>query len=153
MKSIAWKYGLFMAAGFIGLFLIMYFLNLAQHYNLRVLNSIILLGLLYGSIQAYRYYDPEKVGNYVSGVAMGMYSSLLGIIPFVVFLLLFLSLEQNLLLQIQDAMPIGGYINAFTSTLYVFVEGIVVSLIGSYIIVRIVDDRMPQAEYPDPVED
>jgi len=148
MKSIAWKYGLWMAAGFTAFFLLMYSIGMADNYNLRILNSVIHLGLLYGAVNTYRKYLPEKVGNYVSGVAMGMYSSFIGVLMFAIFMGLFLAFEGNLLAHIKNTMPIGRYLTSFTTPMFVFVEGIAVSLIGSYIITRIVDDRMPQPEYP-----
>jgi hypothetical protein len=148
MKSIAWKYGLWMAAGFTGLFLLMYSAGVAHNYNLRILNSVIHIGLLYGAISAYREHTPDKVGNYVSGVAMGMYSSVIGVLIFTLFMGLFLGFEGNLMAHIKETMPVGRYLNSFTTPLFIFVEGIAVSLIGSYLVTRIVDDRMPQAEYP-----
>jgi len=148
MKSIAWKYGLWMAAGFTGFFLLMYSAGVAHNYSLRMLNSVIHLGLLYGAISTYREYKPGKVGNYVSGVAMGMYSSVIGVLIFTIFMGAFLALEGNLLAHIKETMPVGRYLTSLTTPIFIFVEGIAVSLIGSYLITRIVDDRMPQPEYP-----
>jgi hypothetical protein len=75
MKKIALKYGLFMFAGFAAFFLLMHLIGLSQNTYLRVFNGVIHLGLIYTAIKAYRNVYEESVENYVSGVAVGMYTS------------------------------------------------------------------------------
>ncbi len=148
MKRIAIWYGLIMFAGFALFFLLMDVVGLSDNYNLRIFNSLIHLGMIYLAVQSYRNLRPERVGNYISGVATGMYSSIIGVVGFSIFMLLYLTASPELMMQIKADFPIGKYLNPFTTTLFIFVEGIAVSLIGSYIITRVIDDRMPQLEYP-----
>ncbi len=139
MKKIAIKYGLFMLAGFTAFFLIMHLVGQSQNYNLRVFNGVIHIGLITMAIREYRKKHPETYSNYVSGVAMGIYASLIGVLGFTVFMVLYLSGDTEFMNYIKDSMPIGQYLNPITASLFILVEGVAVSLIGSYIVTRIID--------------
>lgn len=139
MRNIAFKYGLMMLVGFVALFLIMHEVGQAQNYNLRVLNGAIHLGLLVAAIREYRAKFPESYANYVSGVAVGMWSSVVGALSFAIFLFFYLIADEAFMAYIQNAVPIGQYLNPFTTSLFIVVEGIAVGLIGSYIATRVID--------------
>ena len=142
MKKIAIKYGLLMFAGFTAFFLIMHLLGQSQNYNLRIFNGVIHIGLITLAIREYRKTNPEGLSNYISGVAMGMYASLIGVLGFVIFMVLYLSGDTAFMAYIQASFPIGEYLNPITASLFILVEGVAVSLIGSYIVTRIVDMNM-----------
>lgn len=142
MKKIAIKYGALMFAGFTGFFLAMHLLGQSQNYNLRIFNGIIHIGLIALAIREYRKANPETLANYVSGVAMGMYASLIGVVGFVIFMVLYLIGDNEFLAYIQASVPIGEYITPITASLFILVEGVAVSLIGSYIVTRIIDMNM-----------
>lgn len=139
MKKIAIKYGLLLLASFIGLFLLMHEVIEIQNYNLRILNGFAHIGLLYLAIRRYRRENPDTVNNYVSGVIAGMYASIIAVLPFTIFVMFYLIGDTAFMTYIQQTIPIGKYFNPFTASLFVFTEGIAVSLIGSYIAVRIID--------------
>lgn len=80
MKKIAIKYGVLMLVGFIAFFLIMHVLGHSLNYNLRAFNGVIHIGLIALAIREYRKTHPESLSNYISGVAMGMYASLIGVL-------------------------------------------------------------------------
>lgn len=146
MKKIAIKYGLLMFLSFAGLFLIMHEVVQLKNYNLRVLNAFAHLGFIYAAIRTYRQENPESLNNYVSGVAMGMYASLIGVLPFVAFIVFYLIGDTDFMTHIQETMPIGQYLTPFTASLFVMIEGVAVSLIGSYLVTRVIDMRMVDAE-------
>ncbi len=146
MKKIAIKYGLFMLVGFIAFFLIMHVLGHSMNYNLRIFNGVIHIGLIALAIREYRQTHPESLSNYISGVAMGMYASVIGVLGFTIFMGFYLLGDEALLSHIQASIPIGDYITPFTASLFIVVEGIAVSLIGSYIVTRIIDMRMAKDE-------
>ena len=98
------------------------------------------------AIREYRKAHPEGLSNYLSGVAMGMYSSLIGVVGFVIFMVLYLSGDSELMAHIQANTPVGDYLNPITASLFILVEGVAVSLIGSYIVTRIVDMNMASDE-------
>lgn len=148
MNKIAIKYGVLLLISFIGLFLFMHEAVQIRNYNLRILNGFAHLGLLYFAIRRYRRENPDTVNNYVSGVVMGMYASVIGVLPFTLFLMFYLVGDTVFMTYIQESIPIGKYLNPFTSSLFVFTEGIAVSVIGSYILVRVIDMNLVNA-YPE----
>lgn len=139
MKKLALRFGLWMFLGFTTFFLIMHLLGLSNNYNLRVLNGLIHLGVVYFAIKTFRSKYPDTVSNYVSGTAMGMFASAVGVAGFTIFMTLFLSFSPDFLRELRETMPMGDYLTPITASLFIFVEGIVISLIGSYILTRVVD--------------
>ncbi len=144
MNKIAIKYGILLLISFVGLFLFMHEVVQMRNYNLRILNGFAHLGLLYFAIRRYRRENPDTINNYVSGVVMGMYASVIGVLPFTIFLMFYLIGDSTFMNYIQDTIPIGKYLNPFTTSLFVFTEGIAVSVIGSYIAVRVIDMNLEQ---------
>ncbi len=146
MKSIAIKYGIILFVCFAGLFLFMHEVAGTQNYNLRVLNAFFHLSFMYLAIRQYRREHPESANNYISGVAMGMITSFIGILPFTLMLMFYLIGDPEFMEHLQNSVPIGEYMTPLLASLIVFVEGIAVSLIGSYILTRIVDMRITRAK-------
>ncbi len=142
MRKIAIKYGLYMLGGFIAFFLLMYLIGLSGNTWLRIFNGFIHMGFVYLAIKEYREKFPDGINNYVSGVATGMFTSLYGVIGFSIFILLFLIYSPTFFNDVKNNIPIGQYITPITGTLFILAEGIVISLIGSYILTRIIDDRL-----------
>ncbi len=141
MKNLAIKYGFTMFGGFVALFLLAYLFGIAHHHELRFLNGAVHMTFLYLLIRAYRRACPETIDNYVAGVAIGMLASTIGVVAFTVFVFLFLELDPKLFGQLQAQSPQPENFTPFLASLYIAVEGLVVSLIGAYIITRVVDAR------------
>lgn len=143
MQKIAIKYGLIMFAGFTGLFLIAHLLGVSENFHLRILNGIIHISLLYFVIKDYRQTFPDSYNNYISGVAVGMYASLVGVTLFTIFMSVFFTfIDPALFDRLQAQLPLDKYFNEFTACLFIFVEGVVVSLVGSYIVTRVIDANL-----------
>jgi hypothetical protein len=145
MKRIAIKYGISMFIGFVALFLIMHEVAQVRNFNLRILNGFIHFGLIYMAISAYRNEVLEQSGTVVSGVAAGMYTSIVGVLPFTLFMMFYLIADEPFMNYIQASIPIGEYFNPLTASLFILVEGIAISLIGSYIADRLIDLRKAEA--------
>ncbi|MBK9016764.1 MAG: hypothetical protein IPM82_23290 [Saprospiraceae bacterium] len=141
MQNLAIKYGLVMFGSFIAFFLLAYLFGIAQYHEFRLLNGVIHMTILYLLIRAYRRAFPETLDNYVSGVAVGMVASTIGVLAFTVFVFLFLESAPTLLAQLRERSPMPELLTPFNAAVYISVEGIVVSLIGGYIITRVVDAR------------
>ena len=137
MTKTALKYGLILGSCLSAFFLIMHFFNLSQNYNLRMLNGVIHLSVIYLAIKAGLSEKIISGDNYVSAVFLGMFSSFVGVALFAFFQMVFLKLNPDFMTQIQESISIGEYLNPFTASLIILVEGVAVSLIGSYIIARI----------------
>lgn len=139
MKHIALRYGLWMFLGFTGFFLLMHLLNLSQNYYLRVFNGVIHAGFLWVALRTWIREHPEPSDDYTSGVVAGMFTSLVGVIPFTIFMVLFLAYNPAFLANIQSHSPIGQYFTPVTASLFILVEGIAMSLILSYVLVRLLE--------------
>jgi len=128
-----------MAAGFILYFLIMQSLGFGGNYYFRIFNAVIHLTLITWAIKAFKDEYPDKF-NYLSGVSAGILTSLIGVVPFALFMLIFLYITPDFMEGIRsEAENIGSYLTPFTASLIVLLEGIAVSVLASYVIMRIVD--------------
>jgi hypothetical protein len=139
MYTIAIKMGLGMLAGFICFFIPMTLLGLGDRSELRVFNGFIHIYFIYQAIKTYRQLYPQDKNNYILCAAQGIMASLIGIIGFTVFMILYLSfINPSLMDSIQAANPtLSAYLNPFSASLFILTEGVVVSLMGSYLITRI----------------
>lgn len=131
-----------MMLGFISFFLLMYVLGLAQNYWLRLFFIVIHLSVLALSIRNFRQKRESSIDNHISGVGAGMATSFIGVLGFCIFIFLFLTFESNLMAQINDQFGVDRGVNPLTASAFMFVEGISAGLIGSYILTRIIDNRL-----------
>ena len=144
MKRIVIRYGILMFLGFTGFFLVMHALNLSQHYHLRILNGVIHLTCITLAIRAYHKLDADDT-NYMSDVAVGVITSMIGVIPFALFQLIHLAINTEFMQYLRETVPyVGHYLTPFTASLTIFMEALAVSVIGSYIITRVIDASMPK---------
>ena len=134
------RYGFMMLGGFIAFFLLMHLLGLSTQFWLRIFNGVIHISCIYLAILAYQGIKESADYNYLAEVAMGMYTSLFGVVGFTLFMTLFMSFDHAFLKEVQAANPhISMYLTPFTASLFIFVEGITISLIGSYVIARMIE--------------
>ena len=139
MRTISIKMGLWMLAGFISFFLLMFVMGLGHRSELRVFNGVIHVYCLYRAIKAYYALHPENIANYMMGVGQGMGASIIGVGGFTVFMTIFLALNPTFMMVIRNSSPLGPYLHPFTASLFILTEGLVVSLIGSYILTRVLE--------------
>lgn len=142
MRAISIKMGLWMLMGFVGFFLLAYLLGFGDRSELRVFNGVIHIYCLYLALQSYQALHPESVSNYMSGVALSLMTSVIGVIGFTLFMTIFLNLDPELMDNIRQHSQLGTYMNPFTTSLYISAEGLIVSLVGAYILVRVMDMKV-----------
>lgn len=139
MKKLALRYGAYLFIGFTLLFLFSHLLGISENYHLRILNGIIHIGLLYAVIRKWRKIEPSTIDNHLSGTAMGVYAGVLGAAAFTAFMVVFLALSPGFMAHLQAATPVGQYLTPITAGAFILMEGVIVSLIGSYVVTRYVD--------------
>lgn len=132
-------YGLLLFVGFVAYFFVMKATDLYYNYNLRIFNIIIHFGLVYFAIRSYYNTHKDRKFNYLTGTLAGFKPSLVGVLLFGIFQLFYLGWDQAFLQHLQENTPIGEYITPFTAAFVLIIEGIGVSVIISYIAMRIVD--------------
>ncbi|MGB3800231.1 MAG: hypothetical protein WA952_10485 [Lewinella sp.] len=146
MKSIAIKFGLYFFGGLVAIFMMSYFLGLAGNYRLRVINGFLHLAVLYYGIKELRLRQPETHQNYVTGVVQGLYIGGVGTVLFAIFTTLFLIADSGLMAELQAATPLADALTPVTAGVFILMEGVAVSLIGSYMLTRYVDKRLEEKE-------
>ena len=138
MQKIALKYGLMLFACILGFFLIMKFIGQGQNFNFRVLNGLFHIVFVTLAIKEYKS-KFEKEFNYLSGSAAGIMTSMVAVIPFAVFIVVFLGIDTNLMTHLQENVPrVGGYLTPIACGISILMEGLAVTFILSYIITRVV---------------
>lgn len=140
MHAISIKMGLWMLAGFISFFLLMFATGLGYRPELHLFNGVIQLFCLYWAIRAYYVQNPENMVRYMAGVVQGVRASVIGIGGFTVFMTIFIAVNPEFLETLRQNSHIGEYLTPFTASLFILVEGLMISLIGSYILTRILLD-------------
>lgn len=140
MHVISIKMGLWMLAGFISFFLLMFAVGMGYRTELHLFNGVIQLFCLYWAIRAYYTQNPENRVRYMAGVAQGMWASAIGIGGFTIFMTIFIAMNPEFLDTLRQNSQMGEYLTPFTASLFILVEGLMVSLIGSYILTRILLD-------------
>jgi hypothetical protein len=138
MQNLAIRYGSMMFAGFTLFFLLMNAFGIASNTNLRIFNFVIHIAFIYLAIKSYRETHRDTFQNYAKGLVLGMYTSAIGVLGFTVFFSLYLSINPTLMLDFKQSLPLSKYLNPFTLSIFVLVEGTAVSLIASYILSRVV---------------
>jgi hypothetical protein len=128
-----------MFIGLTALFLVMHFLQLSQYFYLRTLNGIIHISILWFAIREFHLRYPEEAHNYTPGVVLGMFTSTVGILPFAIFMFIFLYFNPGFLAMLQTQLAWGDSLTPAMGSTVIVTEGIVVSLISSYLIVRILE--------------
>jgi len=138
MKLIALRVGGWMFIGFLCFFLAMHMLHWSQNYFLRYFNGVIHGAGLWIALREWIGEDPEnRHDEYPSGVALGMLTTLAAVVPFAVFMTIFLAYSPAFMADIQRQTPIGQYFNPVTASAFILMEGIAGGLIGSYVVMRI----------------
>lgn len=140
MHTISIKTGLWMLAGFISFFLLMYSIGLGYRTELHLFNGAIQLFCMYWAIRLYYIQNPENTVRYIAGVIQGLRASVIGIAGFTVFMTIFIAMHPEFLETLRQNSNMGEYLTPFTASLFILVEGLMVSLIGSYLLTRFLLD-------------
>ena len=139
MQSIAIRFGLKMYFALILLFLFVHFTGLSENYHLRYLNGIIHLIFLYRAISTYRKDEPASKGNYISGVALSMYMTMIGALLFAISIMIYLNLDSDFFYQLKDNFPYPQSFTPLSASIVILVEALAASIIGGYIVTRVID--------------
>lgn len=137
IKSLELKVGLTTCIALIIFFFFMKYFDLIQIVELRCLNFFILLG---GVNAAFRYYRRETEPNveYFSGFFFGFYTALYAVIPFALFVFLYLwKIEPTLIYRLKsNSLFMGVEITAEKAAITTMIEGIVSGVLISYILMQ-----------------
>ena len=139
MKAITTKYGFLLFLVLSVFFISMNALNLSHHLYLRVFNGVIHLAILTIAIYKYRQINKETLGNYISGVVVGLYTSLIGSVLFGGFFATYLYFDQSFKVLLSNYIPLSDALIPIAAAMFIVMEGIAVGLVGSYLITRVIN--------------
>ncbi len=136
-----WTYGILLFLGFVIYFYIMKSTELYTEFNLRIFNVVIHALLIYLAIRSfYKAHQDTKI-TYLDGAFAGIRPGLVGVFLFGLFQVIYLHVDTELMNAINDNAMAGTFLNPFTAASVVIFEGVAVTLVLSYILMRVVDSK------------
>ncbi|MGC4020783.1 MAG: DUF4199 domain-containing protein [Cyclobacteriaceae bacterium] len=129
------NYGLRIAVGLIAYFVLMHFVGLGHHVELRLLNLLILaLGIFFG-LKKFKETHGKHLNYFralVTGVAIGAVGSVL----FGLFMFIYMKLDAGLMDSIIKNEPMGLYLNAYMASFIVALEGVFSGLLVTFVLLN-----------------
>ncbi len=133
--KIAIKYGLLTFLGLIAYFLVMKLVGLMHIVELRVLNLFI---LSYGVWLAIKQYikDSEDKFVYLQTLALGVFVSLVAVLPFAIFIFFYMTWDAQFMQMIIANEWFGEYLNPYIISFLIFFEGILSGFFIAYTLMQ-----------------
>ncbi|MDP2385791.1 MAG: DUF4199 domain-containing protein [Bacteroidota bacterium] len=136
VERIGIKYGLLTFVALVAYFLLMQAVGLGHIIELRFLNFIILAYGIYYAIMKLKS-EASEDEFYFKGLAEGVVTSMVGVIPFAAFVGFYLAyIDPNLMNEIRQNVPISGYINTFSAFVVVNLEGFASGVLITYVVMQ-----------------
>jgi hypothetical protein len=137
------NYGLRIAAGLIGYFLIMKFAGLMHHVELRALNLFILIAGVFFALKKFKQTHEDHL-NYFRALITGVATSAVGALLFCAFLFVYLTfLDKDMMQYLIDNEPMGRYLNPYMASFIVALEGVFSGLLVTFILINYIDTDEP----------
>jgi len=142
-------YGILLFVGFLLYFFIMLGTDLYTEFNLRIFNIAIHGFLIYLAIRSfYKTHPNQESINYVKGVMEGIRPGAIGVILFCIFQIIYLHVDETLMMTLKENAMAGSYLNPYIASGVLLFEGFAVTIVVSYISMRIVDAQMRDKYIP-----
>lgn len=132
------SYGLRIAAGLIGFFLVMKLVGLSHHVELRLLNLFILVGGVFMALKRFKQSHEDRL-NYFRGLVTGVATAAVGSLVFALFLFCYMQLDKDMMQSIIENEPMGRYLNAYIASFIVALEGVFSGLLVTFVLINYVD--------------
>lgn len=129
------NYGIKIAAGLIAYFLVMKFIGLGHHVELRLLNLAILVAGIFFGLKKFKESHADHLNYFralVTGVAIGSVGSLL----FALFLFIYMQLDSGMMQSIVENEPMGRYLNPYIAAFIVALEGVFSGLLVTFVLIN-----------------
>ncbi|MEQ8302526.1 MAG: DUF4199 domain-containing protein [Cyclobacteriaceae bacterium] len=132
------SYGLRIAAGLIGFFLIMKLVGLSHHVELRLFNLLIMTGGVYMALKRFKQTHNDRL-NYFRGLITGVATAAVGSVVFAFFLFLYMRFDADMMQSIIENEPMGRYLNPYISAFIVALEGVFSGLLVTFLLINYVE--------------
>jgi len=124
--------GLIVSMSLIVFFLFMKTCGLYEILSFRYLNFVFLLFGILATFKDYRKVSQEGI-DYLTGIKMGMRVTLTAVIPFALFMWIYLTIDTNFMGYIKQYSAFGSYLSPIVSAGAIGIEGIVSGAITTFI--------------------
>jgi hypothetical protein len=129
------NYGIRIAASLIIYFLVMKFLGLSHHVELRLMNLLILTAGVYLALKKFKNTHSDNL-NYFRGLIMGVATAGIGSLIFGLFLFVYMKADSDMMQSIIDNEPMGRYLNPYIASFIVVLEGFFSGLLVTFVILN-----------------
>jgi len=133
-ENISIRYGLMTTVWLIAYFLIMKLVGLVHILELRTLNFMFLVGGIYLAIRRHKKNNDST--TYLQGIGIGLLTSAVAVLPFALFIFIYLQLDQGLLNYIIEQDQFGQHLNPYILSFIVAFEGFFSGMILTFIIMQ-----------------
>jgi len=139
------NYGLRIAAGLIVYFLIMHFVGLGHHVELRLVNLVILAIGIYFGLKKFKETHDGHI-NYFRALITGVATGAVGSALFGVFMFIYMKMDDSLMQSIIENEPMGRYLNPYISAFIVALEGVFSGILVTFLLCNyITSDEVEQS--------
>lgn len=141
------NYGLRIAAGLIGYFLLMKAIGLSHHVELRLINVVILVGGVYFALKKFKQTHEDHL-NYFRALITGVATGAIASVIFALFLFIWMKVDANMMRSIVENEPMGHYLNPYIASFIVALEGVFSGLLVTFILINYITTD----EVSDPID-
>jgi hypothetical protein len=141
------NYGLRIAAGLIGFFLLMKLIGKSHHVEMRLFNVAILGVGVYFALKKFKQTHEDHL-NYFRGLVTGVATGAIASVIFALFLFIWMKVDANMMQAIIDNEPMGHYLNAYVASFIVALEGVFSGLLVTFILINYITTD----EVSDPID-
>ena len=134
-KRIPENYGLKIAAGLIGFFLLMWAIGLGHHSELRLLNLFILTAGIFFGLKKFKETHEDHLNYFralITGVAMGAIASII----FAMFLFIWMKVDDSMMQAIIENEGMGHHLNPYIASFVVALEGVFSGLLVTFVLIN-----------------
>lgn len=131
------NYGLKIAGGLILYFLLMKFIGLGHHVELRLLNLFIQVAGVYFALKKFKETHGAHI-NYFRALVTGVATAAIGSLIFALFLFTYMKLDSSMMQAIIENEPMGHYLNAYMVSFIVALEGVFSGLLVTFVLINYV---------------
>lgn len=135
------SYGLRIAAGLIGFFVLMFVLGFGHVVELRLLNLFILAGGIFFALRKFRDTHGASI-NYFRALATGVATAAIGSLIFGAFLFFFLKIDVGFMEWIVENEPMGRYMNPYIASFIVVLEGVFSGLLVTFVLINYISTEV-----------
>jgi drug/metabolite transporter (DMT)-like permease len=127
--------GALVFSGFMAYFLIMRAIGLHEVFVLRYLNAFFLIVGILLAINSYKK-NMKEVFKYKKGLQMGAFITLMAVIPFAIFIYLYLNIDDGFLGLVEKDVKLREFVSPATVACYICLEGLCSGSIITFIVMR-----------------